>query len=396
MPRPRGDGTPAKAPNKCKLTDMLVVSVKPDPERTTVWWDQKQAGLALAVQPTGHRAWKVVYHHGGRPRWYHLGNANAIGLADARRLANKVMLQVAEGADPQAERMALRGQGTFAELASRYRDQYAKRKNKSWKQADALVRRWLLPRWGKLQAQAITRADVRAALARITAPVLANQVLAAASAIFSWAVKQDIIVNNPCRGVERNPTRSRERVLSDSEIPLFWAEFSPALKMILLTGQRPGEVGHMRREHIMDNWWTMPGEPVPELGWPGTKNGRTHRVWLPVPAQALLAQFFDGSRHTGLDEAMRVICTKLGAERTTPHDLRRTFSSKVTALGFGRDAMNRVTNHKEGGIADVYDRHEYAEENKRVMEAVSRHILALAEGGPDNVVKGRFRASAKG
>jgi integrase len=306
------------------------------------------------------------------------------------------MLQVAEGADPQAERMALRGQGTFAELASRYRDQYAKRKNKSWKQADALVRRWLLPRWGKLQAQAITRADVRAALARITAPVLANQVLAAASAIFSWAVKQDIIVNNPCRGVERNPTRSRERVLSDSEIPLFWAEFSPALKMILLTGQRPGEVGHMRREHIMDNWWTMPGEPVPELGWPGTKNGRTHRVWLPVPAQALLAQFFDGSRHTGLDEAMRVICTKLGAERTTPHDLRRTFSSKVTALGFGRDAMNRVTNHKEGGIADVYDRHEYAEENKRVMEAVSRHILALAEGGPDNVVKGRFRASAKG
>jgi hypothetical protein len=27
-------------------------------------------------------------------------------------------------------------------------------------------------------------------------------------------------------------------------------------------------------------------------------------------------------------------------------------------LGFGRDAMNRVQNHREGGIADVYDRHE--------------------------------------
>jgi len=52
----------------------------------------------------------------------------------------------------------------------------------------------------------------------------------------------------------------------------------------------------------------------------------------------------------------------------------------VTALGFGRDAMNRVTNHKEGGIADVYDRHRYSEENKKIMEIVARHIVAIAEG----------------
>ena len=63
----------------------------------------------------------------------------------------------------------------------------------------------------------------------------------------------------------------------------------------------------------------------------------------------------------------------------TPHDLRRTFCSKVTALGFGREAMNRVTNHKEGGIADVYDRHEYAEENKKIMETVARHLVTIAE-----------------
>ena len=65
----------------------------------------------------------------------------------------------------------------------------------------------------------------------------------------------------------------------------------------------------------------------------------------------------------------------------TPHDLRRTFCSKVTALGFGREAMNRVTNHKEGGIADVYDRHRYQEENKKIMETVARHIVTMAEGG---------------
>ena len=48
----------------------------------------------------------------------------------------------------------------------------------------------------------------------------------------------------------------------------------------------------------------------------------------------------------------------------------------ITALGFGRDAMNRIQNHKEGGIASVYDRHQYADENKRVMEAVATKIIS--------------------
>jgi integrase len=160
--------------------------------------------------------------------------------------------------------------------------------------------------------------------------------------------------------------------------------------LILLTGQRPGEVAHMRREHVVDGWWQMPGEPVPTLSWPGTKNGQSHRVWLPAPVVEIIDEIgektgfvFAGSRGRPvrkLADAMRRICAQLQIDdKVTPHDLRRTFSSKVTGLGFGRDAMNRVTNHKEGGIASVYDRHQYAEENKRVMEAVAARILSLAE-----------------
>jgi integrase len=308
------------------------------------------------------------------------------------------MLAVARGKDPAGEKRAERGAGTFAELADRYVEHYAKRRNKSWSQADKLIHRHALPRWGKLQATSINRADVRAMMSRIEAPVLANQVLAAVSAVFSWGVKQEVVETNPCRGVDRNATRSRERVLSDSELPRFWSAFDDAgllgtaLKMMLLSGQRPGEVSHMRREHIIDGWWEMPGEPVPALGWPGTKNGASHRVWLPKVAQALLAELedeaaggfaFAGSRGRpidGLDAAMRAICAKLGVERATPHDLRRTHGSTITALAFGRDAMNRIQNHKEGGIASVYDRHGYAEETKRVMEAVAGKIMAQAEG----------------
>jgi integrase len=160
----------------------------------------------------------------------------------------------------------------------------------------------------------------------------------------------------------------------------------------------------MRREHMSDGWWTMPGSPDTKLGWAGTKNAQTHRVWLPQAARDIIAELsdgdatgfvFSGARRgaiTNLDDAMRGVCERLGVERATPHDLRRTHGTKITELGFGREAMNRVQNHREGGIADVYDRHEYAEENKRVMETVATRLLALATGAvaASNVVQGRF------
>jgi len=133
----------------------------------------------------------------------------------------------------------------------------------------------------------------------------------------------------------------------------------------------------------------MPGAPDPKTSWPGTKNAQSHRIWLSEPVHALLPDVLATPVRRGqMQQDMRDICAQLGVrEKATPHDLRRTFCSKVTELGFGRDAMNRVTNHRDGGIASVYDRYGYAEENKRVMETVARHIIATAEhGGSASVV----------
>jgi integrase len=345
----------------------------------------------------------LVYRSNNRVRWYHLGAADAIALADARKLAAKLMLEVIQGKDPAAEKRAARGSGTFADIATRYVNEYAKKKNKSWKQADTLVRRHLLPAWGGLTAQSITRSDVRAMMGKIGAPILANQTLAAASAIFGWAVRQEILTNNPCRGIERNATVSRERVLSDTELPLFWKAFAGAglpgvaLQVLLLTGQRPGEVTHMRYDQITDGWWTLPGAPDANTGWPGTKNAQSHRIWLPQSVQDIIAGLNIGDEFVfgqslELPPTMRNICGQLKVPRATPHDLRRTHGSTITRLGFGRDCMNRIQNHREGGIADVYDRHEYANENKRVLETVAKHLLALARGdaASSNVIAANF------
>jgi integrase len=388
----RDDGTQTAPSNKCNLTELFIRKIAPR-EQTFLVWDTHQRGLVLQVQPSGHKAWKCIYKYHGRSRWYHIGNADAIGLSDARKLASRVMFQVAEGKDPAAEKKAEHSKGTFDELATSYVEEHAKRRNRSWKQADALVRRHLIPRWGKLQAADISRSDVKAAMNSVTAPIVANQTLAAASAVFTWAIREEIVKVNPCALVERNETKSRERVLSDSEIPTFWRAFddaglvaSTALKIILLTGQRPGEVAHMRREHIVDGWWEMPGAPVPGLKWPGTKNGHNHRVWIPTAAQALLTEMPEtgavfSELATRPDAAMRKACSKLGVERATPHDLRRTHGTTITALGFGREAMNRIQNHVEGGIASVYDRHGYGDENKRIMETVAQKVMLLVEGG---------------
>ena len=59
MPRPRHDGKPARAPNKRKLSDIFLKKLRAG-ERTFAVWDTHQRGLAVVVQPTGHKAWKCV------------------------------------------------------------------------------------------------------------------------------------------------------------------------------------------------------------------------------------------------------------------------------------------------------------------------------------------------
>ena len=70
---------------------------------------------------------------------------------------------------------------------------------------------------------------------------------------------------NPCQRIDTEVSQSRERVLSDAEVPRFWSAFDGAgylqgmaLKLILLTGQRPGEVLHMHRQHIEDGGGPFP------------------------------------------------------------------------------------------------------------------------------------------
>jgi hypothetical protein len=98
---------PRSEPNKIKLNDLTLKNLKPREGRPYLVWDLRQHGLCVQIQPSGNKAWKCIYPFHGRPRWFHLGRVDAIGLADARKLAAKIMVQVGEGKDPQADRKAI-------------------------------------------------------------------------------------------------------------------------------------------------------------------------------------------------------------------------------------------------------------------------------------------------
>src|SRR5438874_1551486 len=118
-----------RAPCKRKLTDVFVKNAKPEPGRRVLVWDTDTEGLALAIEPTGAKSWKVIYPFRGRTRWYTIGKyGSVLGLSEARKRARKALLQVADGIDVQANRTAARDAGTFSELATRYFDEYASKR----------------------------------------------------------------------------------------------------------------------------------------------------------------------------------------------------------------------------------------------------------------------------
>jgi len=180
MPRPSRSGAPASAPNKRKLTAIFMQKLKPQ-ARPFMVWDAMQRGLALRVEPTGYRGWKVVVSASRAsalvsPRCRRRDRSRACALHWRPRSCWRSQEARTRRRSAKAQRSA----GAFADLATRYVNEYAKRRNKSWEQPDYLVRRYLLPAWGKLRAADVSRADVRSMMACRTSPSVANQTLAAA------------------------------------------------------------------------------------------------------------------------------------------------------------------------------------------------------------------------
>jgi Arm DNA-binding domain len=242
--------------SRVKFTAQSVRAIRPPAEGRLEVFDAALTGFGIRVSASGKRSWFLLFRFEGRLRRWTIGSADSHGLtlSEARQKAREGLHAIAMGIDPSAEKLRIRRAATFADVAAKYVESRIREK-RGVARAQEILTRDILPAIGHLKAARVTRSDIREMLRPIVdrgSPVAANRTLGVISRIFNFALREEIgdVVLNPCSrmlppGGRETP---RERVLSDAEIIGFWnlKNITPvmhtALKLILVTGQRPGEI----------------------------------------------------------------------------------------------------------------------------------------------------------
>jgi integrase len=268
-----------------KLTAKAIEHIQPKATRQEIA-DAGCPGLYLIVQPTGSKSWALRYRVAGKAAKLTLGRAivlqrheqappptigGPLTLAGARELATRELRRIELGADPAAERRTTtvaRGRDTVAGLAEQFLDLHAKkRRPATYSQYRTILRNDVIPAWGGRSVHDIGRRDAIELVESMARerPVMANRALATLSKFFGWLVVRDVLKSSPCVGIERPATeRPRERVLTDAEVAAIWTAcdqlgypYGPCIQMLILTGQRRGEVAGMRWEEVGGDTWSI-------------------------------------------------------------------------------------------------------------------------------------------
>lgn len=377
-----------------KFTDAKIRSLQPRENKYDVL-EMYRNGFAVSVFPSGKRSWVFLYKHDGCSRRMTLGPYPMVTLAEAHDLHLDAYKLFRKGEDPGRikthNETKEKAAPTFNDLAREYLDK-AKKKKKTWKDDERILNKDILPFWGFKKAQSISRRNVLEILDPIIArgsEVAANRCLVLVSTVFNFGIGRDLVVKNPANGVERpGKEETRDRVLAQEEIKTFWnnLDLCPvaegtrlALKLLLILAQRRGETSQAKWKDfdLSTNWWTIPKED--------TKNGISHRVYLPESAMGLLLKIkelagesdylFPSPRFNGRNPITPVSLSQaIGKHQHifklaqfTPHDLRRSASSHMAGSGVPRETVRKILNHKEPGITAIYDRYSYDKEKAAAM-----------------------------
>jgi integrase len=391
------------------LTTKSVENIKPGTARLEIP-DAGCRGLYLIVQPSGRKSWATRYRFEQEPVKLTLGSWPALTLAAARKAATDALHELAQGRDPAALKFdaeaaakkatAERAADTVDRWSKHFIERHAKKKTRpnSWQQAEHIFRNIVLPAWSGRTVHEIVRRDVRELVENVAEdrPVMANRVLAHVRRFFSWLCEQDIIPASPCAGV-KPPTKevARERILSDDEIVRLWNALDviggstcAAIKVMLLTGQRRGEVIGMRRSEIAGDVWSLAAGR--------TKNGRAHEVPLSAQVLAIIDEHLAGDGPVFATNRTALFRTKVAIdERMRPaqpyviHDLRRTCASGMAKLGVRLPVIEKCLNHISGsfrGIVGVYQRHDFATEKREALQRWADRIDEIVSGKTAKVI----------
>jgi integrase len=398
-----------------QLTDLTVRAIRAKAEYFEVV--DGTSGLRLAVFPSGAKSWIARYRRpdSGKTAKLTIGRYPAMPLSTARIRVAEAWDAIGNGVDPGEDKRRKkiedrqaetdRAADTVAKHAQAFLAWQAKRlRPEGWKQQQHVMRDFVVPAWASKSIHDVRKRDVIELVESIAEgrPIMANRVLGVVGRFYRWMRERDVVTFSPADGV-RKPSveKSRDRALSPAEINPLWHALgivggptAAAAKVMLLTGQRRGEVSGMRWDELARDTWSLPKER--------TKNGRPHTITLSRQALAVIEQqpriydsdyVFTGGRKPVADFSRIKLAVDRVMKPERPwcwHDLRRTAASGMQRLGVRSEVIERALNHVSGvyrSVAGIYQRDPLTEEVRDALARWADFVECVVTGESGKVVK---------
>ncbi|MDR1424223.1 MAG: tyrosine-type recombinase/integrase [Azoarcus sp.] len=390
------------------LTDTALKALKPRDKTYTV---TDERGLYVEVFPTGGIVWRYRYRLNSKYEKLTLGKYPALTLKNARLKRDEAAHLVALGQSPAQKKQLAKLAGpegaTVAEFAERFFKDIQSRDRKDITMPRRYLGKDILPYIGNMPVKDVTAEDVRAVIWRKKEQgfdAAAGQVRGLLKRMLDYALTCGLIQANPVMALPmRHVYRAvaRDRALMPDEIRHFLRavqtsnirrQFKIALQLILMTLVRKSELmlAQWKDVYLDEGEWHIPVE--------NSKTGKPHIVYLSIQARTLFKELKPLASssvwvlpgrgtlakpfaNNALNQALKVSLQGQEIPAFTIHDLRRTASTLLHEQGWPSDVVEKALNHTIGGVRGVYNRAEYAEQRKKMLQAWSDYIDGLAPTG---------------
>lgn len=380
------------------LTDTTARMVKPG-TKTQRLFDEK--GLYLEVSPSGGKWWRLKYRIGGKEKRLSLGTYPDTPLKLARERRDEARQLLASGIDPSQQRQQDKRRGEL-EAANSFKAialDWMKHQAARWTPDTALkVRNSLevdvFPALGALPIGEVRARQVLDVVRQVEARGAgdtASRILQRVRSVFRYAVVEEIIDTNPtldlkAEEVLKPRTVTHRAAMPDAELPAFLARLDAyegdpstveALRLLMLTALRPGELRGARWEEIdlEAARWRVPAERM--------KMKAEHLVPLSRQALALLDAIKPSASPTGLvfpsphypgkplsENTLNSALSRMGYKGiATAHGFRALFSTVANECGQDPDVIERQLAHVERNqVRAAYHRAAYVEDRAKLMQ----------------------------
>jgi integrase len=356
-----------------RITETLVKSLISPSKGNQITYDTDLKGFGVRITAKGAKSFVLNYRVGGQERRLTIGSYPEWTAAAARKEVEGVKRRIDVGEDPMARRHEERAAATVADLCKLYEERHLPKKRPSSQRDDrSIIGKCIIPRFGKVKAAAIRYSDIEGLHRDLTlaAPYRANRTVALLSKIFSLAIKWELVVENPAKGIERNPEQPRARYLEIAELDRLLGVLSlhphqqaaNAVRLLLLTGARRSEVLSATWEQFdLDaGCWVKPAASV--------KQKRLHKVPLSLAAIELLRDMrakansecflFPGKSSnapiTDIKKSWASICAKAQINGVRLHDLRHTYASHLASAGSSLPIIGALLGHTQAQTTQRY------------------------------------------